>query len=200
MNNIKVEVLKGGQNDPEKEIEQYILEHSVIDEENMTLKMTVPHEEYFDFCVSKWTEQTKKLSDEDIKQICDFYKHKWVEIEFAGKEAENEPTSYQICYVDSVRLDKETGRFAIYSNTVIESKDGESFDPVVVTNLVLGVPFNQNDRLIDGDIVVDDEDVVELLKYSLHQINSAKNRYTQLLNLLEPQQKQDKKPNNKNKK
>ena len=168
-----IEIITGGQFNLQETLEN----HTEYGNDGKKILHVTP--ELYEILKNEWSvEDTKALSENDIKRICNFYKNKYIAFPEEPYNEDTDPDEYvngfgSTLYMDVVRveLDKETYEFNIFCNMLYIIREDSVFPYVGPRNeeglVVISLPVEYNDAFINYkdkvNLVVDDYQFLEVV-------------------------------------
>lgn len=145
-------------------LEEILSSHTEIDADGNSVVHLTP--ELYDMMIEEWSlKETKKLSDERIKQICDFYKGKYIfcfsdEYKPFISEGNVEDEGVHYMLADHVEFDKSSFVFTVFTKAVLIYLDNDCYPLVATPNedgfFEYDIPIYMNNIFID----IESEDMI----------------------------------------
>ena len=163
-------------------LEEILSNNTEIDEDGNSVVHLTP--ELYDIMIEEWSlKETKKLSDERIKQICDFYKGKYI-FSFSDdfmpfiSEGNIEDEGVHYMLADHVEFDKSSFVFTVFTKAVLIYLDNICYPLVAIPNedgfFEYDIPIYMNNIFIDiesGDMISDIDEFKAMCEECLKNLN-----------------------------
>ena len=174
------ELLTGGKFN----IEEILSQCTELDQDGNQIVHLTP--ELYDMVIEEWAlKETKKLSDERIKEICNFYKGKYIfsfsddyKPLISDHNIEDDGIHYMLA--DHVEFNKTSFTFTVFTRSVLVCLDNDCYPIIAKPNkdgfFEYIIPIYMNNLFIDiksKDMLADVEEFMAICKECLINMNNT---------------------------